>query len=381
MKVAMYNVTTNVVKGGIETFCIGASEEMVRRGIDVRIVCGTDGKIPETFEKNGVKYHAFPYRRREEFPDIGSRFRKLCKRISFARNCMDFLLEEKFDIVHVHKPFEFPIMYYLRKKGNRSKIVYGANGADFFMTDRFFFKRVVDASIACSIFNGNEVKQRYGIQPGIIYNGADEKLFRPMDMSEARKSCGLKPDIPYIGTIGRLVGWKGIQVLLKAMPRILEECPETTLLIIGGGDYKFELDLLAEKLGIGDNVLFAGRIEHEKLPLWVNAMDIAMQPSVGDEGFSLTVIEAMSCGKPVIGTPSGGTPEILTDGEVGFIVPKHDDKLLAERTITLIKDRDLTAAMGKKARQRVLERFTWEKVVPGLIGVYERVLDGHTVVP
>jgi glycosyltransferase involved in cell wall biosynthesis len=110
-------------------------------------------------------------------------------------------------------------------------------------------------------------------------------------------------------------------------------------------------------------------------------MDIVMQPSIGDEGFSLTVIEAMSCGKPVIGTPSGGTPEILTDGEVGFIVPKHDEKLLAEKTITLIKNKDLTATMGEKARQRVLERFTWEKVVPGLIEVYEGVLDGHIVVP
>ncbi len=380
MKIAMYNVTTHVVKGGIETFCIKAAEELVKKGIDARVICGTNAAGPETFEKNGVRYHAFTFRRKEEFPDFGTRFRKLCKRISFARNCIEFLVKEDFDIIHVHKPFEFPVMYYLRRKGSKSKVVFGSHGTDFFMTDRFFFGRAVDASVTCSMFNAHEVQQRYGILPEVIYNGADEDKFRPFDAGQARKACGLAEGPAYIGTVGRLVGWKGLQVLLKAMQMILVECPDTKLLIIGDGEYRAELETLADKLGVRKNVSFVGRIEHDMLPVWINSMDMLVQPSIGEEGFSVTIIEAMSCGKPVVATPSGGTIEILQDGEVGFIVPKRDEKLLSERIVTLLKNKDLSVTMGAKARQRVIAEFTWEKVVSRLIKVYERVLHSDPVI-
>jgi glycosyltransferase involved in cell wall biosynthesis len=380
MKVAMYNVTTNVVKGGIETFCIKTAEELVKKGIDARIICGTDGKYPELFEKNGVGYHAFPFKRKEEFPDFGTRFRKLCKRISFARNCLEFLIKENFDIIHVHKPFEFPVMYYLRKRGSKSKIIFGSHGTDFFFSDRFFFNRVVDASVTCSRFNAIEVQQRYGILPEVIYNGADVEKFRPFNVMEARKSCGLKAGTAYIGTIGRLVGWKGIQILLKVMPMIVQACPETALLIIGDGEYRVELETLADNLGISKYVIFVGRIEHDMLPVWINSMDMLVQPSIGDEAFGISVAEAMSCGKPVIATSSGGMPEIVQDGEVGYIVPKRDEGLLAEKIITLVNNKYLAAEMGMKARDRIIAEFTWGKVVSRLGKVYERVLDDNTVI-
>jgi glycosyltransferase involved in cell wall biosynthesis len=380
MKIAMYNVTTNVVSGGIETFCIKAAEELVKKGIDARVICGTNAKEPETFEKNGVRYHAFPFRRKEEFPDFGTRFRKLCKRISFARNCLEFMVKEDFDIIHVHKPFEFPVMYYLRKRGAGSKVVFGSHGTDFFMTDRFFFRKIVDESVTCSRFNAREVQQRYGVYPEVIYNGADEKKFRPLDAEQARKACGLTEGSAYIGTVGRLVGWKGLQVLLKAMQMILTECPDTKLLIIGDGEYRSELETLVDKLGARNNVSFVGRIDHDMLPLWINSLDMLVQPSIGEEGFSVTVLEAMSCGKPVVATPSGGTIEILQDGEVGFIVPKRDEKLLSDRIVALLKNKDLAVTMGAKARQRVIAEFTWEKVVSRLIKVYEKALRSDTVI-
>jgi|WetSurMetagenome_2_1015567.scaffolds.fasta_scaffold00094_39 glycosyltransferase involved in cell wall biosynthesis len=380
MKIAMYNVTTHVVKGGIETFCIKAAEELVRQGFDARVICGTNLNSPEQFEKNGVRYHAFPFKKREEFPDFGTRFRKLCKRISFANNCMEFLMEENFDIIHVHKPFEFPVMYYLKAKGSKSRVVFGSHGTDFFMSDRFFFRRVVDASVTCSNFNALEVQGRYGISPEVIYNGAETDIFRPVDPAEARRLCGLKPAGRYLGTLGRLIGLKGIQVLLRAMPVVLKEYPEVVLLIVGDGPYRAELEALAEKLGIRDNIAFAGGIDHDKLPAWINAMDLLAQPSIGDESFGITVVEAMSCGKPVVATASGGMPEIVSDGETGFIVPKRDEKLLAERIVTLLKNKDLASSMGTKGRERVIAEFTWEKVAQRLIRVYERIGHGDSVI-
>lgn len=380
MKVAMYNVTTNVVKGGIETFCIKTAEELVKKGIDARIVCGTNSDRPEVFEKNGVRYHAFPFTRKEMFPDFGTRFRKLCKRISFARNCLEFLAQENFDIIHVHKPFEFPIMYYLRMKGARSRIVFGSHGTDFFMTDRFFFGRVVDASVTCSMFNAYEVQERYGVLPEVIFNGADGEKFRPLDAAQARKACGLISGPAYIGTVGRLIGWKGLQVLLKAMQTIAAETPEVKLLIIGDGEYRSALEKLADDLGVRKNVSFIGRVDHDMLPLWINSLDILVQPSIGDEAFGISIAEAMSCGKPVVGTASGGIPEIIEDGEVGFIVPRRDEKLLAEKIVMLLKNRDLAVAMGANARQRIIGKFTWEKVAERLLAVYEGVLSGRPVV-
>jgi glycosyltransferase involved in cell wall biosynthesis len=374
MKVAMYNVTTHVIKGGIETFCIKAAEELVRQGFDARVVCGTNSNSPEMFEKNGVRYHAFPFRKREEFPDFGTRFRKLCKRISFARNCMEFMLKEDFDIIHVHKPFEFPVMYYLREKGSKSKVVFGSHGTDFFMTDRFFFRRVVDASVSCSKFNALEVQGRYGIYPEVIYNGAEADKFSPADVAEARKHCGLGEGPSYIGTVGRLIGLKGVQTLLDAMPAILKERPETMLLIIGDGPYQSGLEKLTAELGLGNKVFFIGRIEHDQLPMWMNSLDVLVQPSIGDESFGIIIAEAMSCGKPVVATLSGGVPEIVSDGKTGFIVPKREEKLLAEKIALLLRDKNLAAAMGIKARERVIAEFTWEKVAQRLIRVYNEVL-------
>jgi|WetSurMetagenome_2_1015567.scaffolds.fasta_scaffold00427_14 glycosyltransferase involved in cell wall biosynthesis len=381
MKVAMYNVTTNIVKGGIETLCVKASEELVRRGIDARIICGTLGDGPEEFVVNNVRYHAFPFRSKDRFPDFGTRFRKLGKRLSFGVNCMEFMRREDFDIIHIHKPFEFPLMYYLRKKGCRAKVVYNANGTDFFATDRFFFRRAVDISIASSEFNALEVEGRYGIHPIVVYNGAEEDVFRPVDTMEARRVCGLETGPHYIGTIGRLVGWKGLQVLIAAMPAVVAECPDTILLVVGDGEYRKKLEDLTRELGMGRNVRFVGKIEHSSLPAWMNSMNIVLQPSIGDEGFSLTVVEAMSCGRPVIGAPSGGTPEILVDGESGFIVPKRDSAQLADRIIRILKDPQMEGSMGKKARQRVLAEFTWGKVVDRIERIYKKVLDDNTVLP
>jgi glycosyltransferase involved in cell wall biosynthesis len=88
----------------------------------------------------------------------------------------------------------------------------------------------------------------------------------------------------------------------------------------------------------------------------------------------------MSCGKPVIATSSGGMPEIVQDGEVGYIVPKRNERLLAEKIITLVNNKDLAAEIGMKARDRVIAEFTWGKVVSRLGKVYERVLDDNTVI-
>jgi glycosyltransferase involved in cell wall biosynthesis len=379
MKVAMYNVTTNVVKGGIETFCIKAAEQLVKRGVDARIVCGTEDG-PEEFVRNGVRYHAFPFTNKEEFPDFGTRFRKLCKRLSFAKNCSDFMLKEKFDIVHVHKPFEFPIMHYLRRKGSPAKIVFGGHGTDFFLTDRYYFKRVVDAGVTCSEFNADEIEARYGVRPFVIYNGADTEVFRPMDMQDSRRACGLDPAGKYFGTLGRLIGWKGIQVFIKAMPEILADCPDAKMLIVGGGEYRPELERLAMELGVHEGLIFAGRIEHGRLPLWINSMDMLVQPSIGEEAFGISIIEAMSCGKPVVATASGGIPEIVVDGEVGYIVQRNDETMLADRVITLLNDKELTRKMGTNGRQRVIDEFTWDKVVERLLKIYDKVLDENHLV-
>ncbi len=372
MKIAMYNLTTTCRFGGVETFVWEISRELARRGEEVHIFGGR-GKILHKIPQ--VRLRLFPFWPREKIPNLGRRFRKLGERWSMGVPALSALLREKYDLLHIHKPFDLPLGCVVKKfKG--TKLILGSHGTDFFAGDRLF-ARGVDASVSCSEYNSQLVAGRYGIKPEVIYNGIDPQVFRPLPLpdKELQRDFSLSEEDKVIIYVGRLIGLKGLKVLLKAVASIKNRSG-IKLLIVGDGEDRSSIQALGERLGMSKQVLFAGFVPHSELPRYYSLARIAIFPTLADEAFGISICEAMACGVATVATRVGGIPELSQDGDTGFLTQPGNEADLAEKIQLLLSDERLRLEMGERASQRVQQYFTWEKVADRLQKVYAHVLGG-----
>ena len=372
MKIAMYNLTTTCRFGGVETFVWEISRELARRGEEVHIFGGR-GKILQEIPQ--VRLRLFPFWPREKIPNLGRRFRKLGERWSMGVLALSPLLRERCDLLHIHKPFDLPLGWVIKKlKG--TKLILGSHGTDFFAGDRFF-ARGVDASVSCSEYNSQLIARRYGIKPVVIYNGIDPKVFRPLGLPDnhLEKKFSLSKGDKVIIYVGRLIGLKGLKVLLNAVAS-LKHRSGIKLLIVGDGEERSSIQALGERLGISPQVLFAGFVPHAELPRYYSLAHIAVFPTLADEAFGISICEAMACGVATLSTRVGGIPELIRDGDTGFLTHPGDEAELAEKMQILLADEKLRLEMGERAGQRVQQYFTWEKVADRLQKVYSHALGG-----
>lgn len=157
--------------------------------------------------------------------------------------------------------------------------------------------------------------------------------------------------------VGRLTKQKNAQLLLRAVPTILQHFPATLFLIVGDGPERTRLQSLVNKLQIVDNVIFEGKVPNELLPAYYSLCDIFTFPS-NYEGWGMVAIEAMLCGKPVVMTDVGCAGEAVIDGKNGFVVPVSDVNALAQKIIYLLENAELRAEMGKNGSE-------YAKHIPG----------------
>jgi D-inositol-3-phosphate glycosyltransferase len=370
VKIAMYNLTTTCRFGGVETFIWEASRELAKRGEEVHILGGRGDRwenIPN------ARILVFPFWHRERIPDLGRRFRKLFERLSMGLFSLGTLQREKYDILHIHKPFDLPLGAWIRKRVG-SKLILGSHGTDFFWGDRLFAK-AIDGSVSCSRFNGSLIADRYGIDPQVIYNGFDPERFHPEVGPDPAliKKLGLSAADFVIVYVGRLIGLKGVKTLLKAVSKIHLTHP-LKVIIAGEGEERNLLEELTRELGIERKVIFAGFVPHAEIPRYYGIARLAVFPSVADEAFGISICEAMACGLPTIATRVGGIPELIEDEQTGFLIPPRNEDILAEKIERLLQDPDGGREIGYQAAQRVRDLFTWEKVTDRLIRVYRKVL-------
>src|SRR5262249_7479366 len=156
---------------------------------------------------------------------------------------------------------------------------------------------------------------------------------------------------------------KGINYLVQAIPGILQACPNTEFVIIGadtnnakGGQRSVRADLqdFLNRHRILSKVRFVDRVPLTELASYYRSADVCVVPSVYDNS-PYTCLEAMACGRPVVGTSGGGTKEYVTDGECGTIVPPRDSEALRDAIISLLRDSRKRQRMSENARKRVLQ--------------------------
>ena len=348
MRICFYNVTASFIPGGLETYCWEVGRALARRGHEVTIVAGDRGEA----RHDEVKLVRFPFRIEQSWPNFGTRFRRLMERLSFARGGgLQHLVQADYDAVVINKPFDFPVLWQARRSSMRARTLFRSGGTDFFLGDRLF-AGAIDHWVSTSRYNAAQVEARYAREVSVIHNGVDTDAFSPRDPE--RSLANLPVDARVIVSVGRLVGWKGLHLIIEALPELP---PDVHFLVIGEGPEREALQALAERLGVGGRVRFAGRVAHAELPRWLACGDVFVQPSIGEEAFGISVVEAMACGLPVLAADNGGMREIVVPGSTGYLLRPGD--VTAWRAALA---ESLTAGgpvMGLAARQRTIDSFTW----------------------
>ena len=373
MKIALYNLTTTIKIGGVESIVWDIGQRLAERGHNVTLF-GGNGSVSRTIPN--VKVLRYPYIARATWGRAAPlrkslNLLKLLERMSMATRALPDLLAGGFDIVQVFKPYDFPLMAWARKASG-ARGIYSSHGTDYFPGD-VLFRRSIDGAFACSRYNAAMSEARYHIPVSVAYNGFDETIFRPLPPDPALRARFAPAGAPLLLFAGRLVTFKGIDYLLDALVQ-LKDRPQPHLLLIGDGPHQASLKRRTAALGLSDRVTFAGTQPHAELPRYYAIADAFVVPSTDHETFSIASCEAMSCQRPVIGTRVGGLPEVVRDGETGYLVPPGDAAALAERIGALLGDSATRLRMGAAGRAWTLEMFTWDRVIARMIACYEQVL-------
>lgn len=366
MKIAFVDVTVTVTYGGIQTAVWELARALHDLGHTVSVF-GGDGAIRPDLGGRAIEVRTFPFTPREKAPDLGNRFRRLWERWTFARHAKAAVIAGNFDWVVITKPFDF-FWPKLMPAGSKTRFALRSGGTSFIAGDRYL-ARGIDALFANSYFNGWQIKSRYGRFPTIIYNGVDLDRFGPQHRTPAlRAGLGLPDDALLCIFAGRLVGWKGVAYSLRALASERLSGLPLYFAVIGSGPEEKKLKALAESLGLADRVFFMAGKPHDELPAWWASADIGLFASVGDEGFSNSMAEALASGLPVIATAFSGNPETVgNEGSCGLLVAPENADALADALHVLATDSERRKRMGEAARQRIASQFTWDRVAQRLL--------------
>lgn len=212
----------------------------------------------------------------------------------------------------------------------------------------------------------------------VVYPGVDAERFRPDVPGAAQLRARLAGDRPLLLTVGRLQRRKGHDLMIDAVAILRRKGTRLTYVIVGDGEERERLESRARDHGIADDVVFAGAVAADDLPMYYAAADLFCHPNRIDgadiEGFGIVFLEAAAAGLPVIGGDSGGVPEAIEAGVTGELVSGESADELASTLQSLLDDPDRRAAFGRAGRQRVLEQFTWARAARQVAAVHERLL-------
>jgi glycosyltransferase involved in cell wall biosynthesis len=219
-----------------------------------------------------------------------------------------------------------------------------------------------------------------------IPSAVNIQTFRPIARDEARGHIGLHSDAFVIVYVGRMLPRKDIRNIVRALAVLVEQygnaAQAVKLMIVGGETVEpdpiatpeiGELQRLAAELGISDQVSYVGKRQQDTLRYYYSAGDVVVT-TPWYEPFGLTPLEAMACGRPVIGSAVGGITYTIVDGETGFLVPPRNPEKLARRLYDLLTQPELSERMGQAARLRVEQEFTWPIVAMRTASLYEALL-------
>ncbi|MCD6328003.1 glycosyltransferase [bacterium] len=371
--IRVLRIITQLSRGGVEAKLAALLPLLKKRGLDVAVCCVKEaGSLAERFEEASIPVHVFPVRSRLHPIDL----------LRLAR----FIRKTRIDVVHTHMYASNISGTVAARLANVPVIISNVHNVGKFKSSRQVrTDRLLSRFRSATVCVSERVRSDYmattglsGESMSVIYNGVNTELFKPRSLWEAanpgismrlRQELGIGQDERVIVAAGRLIPQKSPELLIHALKEVRESCPNARLLLLGSGELRDALVALANELGLGNAVVFAGY--REDAAELFSAADVFVSSSV-KEGFSNVLVEALASGLPAVVTDVGGNREALTDGEQGFLC-EASVGALTQCLTRILGDSALYERMSKSARSRAMT-FGLDKMADQTVSLYEKLL-------
>jgi phosphatidylinositol alpha-mannosyltransferase len=355
------------VPGGVVNHISHLAHQLIRMGHDVRILTTSSRRMQSGYFGEKVIAIGRPI----PIPAAGS-IARMALSPWLGGRIKRILSKEQFDILHLHEPFT-PMISVAALGYSICPTVgtfhaFHSKPRGYWLTKSIIksslLKRL-DQKIAVSQAALGFVSRHLPGSYDIIPNGVDIDSFNASAPVRPEFSDG-KLNIVFVG---RMEKRKGVYYLLKAFKRIKKEIPNSRLVLVGPGTrLRAKYERIVEKDKLQD-VVFTDFVPSSQLPAFYRSADVFCAPATGGESFGIVLIEAMSCGVPVVASDIDGYNSVLTHNREGLLVPPRHPESLAQAIILLLKDREMRQRMGKAGTETALQ-YSWENVARRVMDIY-----------
>jgi N-acetyl-alpha-D-glucosaminyl L-malate synthase BshA len=372
------------------SFVFDETKSLIDKGFEVHVITQHNQNTPYEEMMEGVYVHRFMWLEPKEFRalvhfrGIKDYLRILTYLISLFFKLIRICYKYKINLIHAHSTIPTGFIAVIVSKIFRIPSFITAHGMDINNFENnpsikpliSFSLNNCDKAIAVSADLAEKMKQ-FGVNENkimVLRNAVDINRFKPINNKIFREKYGISKNEVLIIFVGYLDTFKGVFELINAFCRITKKYQNVKLLIVGGGPKREELGIKVSDLGLSKFIIFTGKVSQEMIQEYYQMADIFVLPS-HTEGLPLVVVEAMSCGLPVVVSNVGGSPEIVKNGENGFLVSPGNEKDLFTKLEILVSHDELRNEFGKKSLEIINEEFKIEKKAEKLIELYENFKD------
>jgi glycosyltransferase involved in cell wall biosynthesis len=301
--------------------------------------------------------------------------------VSDIKGIARYIDQERFDIVNFHNSHDHIVGgLAVRTSRRRLASIRMDHKRDSLKADpvsRWFFRRYTDGVITFSERGKERLVRNLGFSPEMVSKVAtavDLTRFDPRkSYKDMRPVFGIPPSSPVAGIVARFQRYRRTDILLEAVAHLIKVIPEVRLLLVGHSSQMQESVIEPiERLGISSNVILAGYRIDDYVDI-LACMDVFCLLAPGSDGTARALREAMAMGKPVVVTNRGMLPELVHDGETGFVV-QEDPEALYHALLTLVRDKRLRRAMGRAAYEMALREFRLERQAEEVEAFYQKIL-------
>ena len=356
--------------GGAEVQVQGLASNLIKRGFKVLVLTRKLEGLPTYEVIEGIPVHRKI--RTIEAPFLWG--------VYFIITVFLFLYRKRkdYDIIHCHIVQEYQtivavLFKYMFNKKVIVKMSSSGETSDLKMFEKGKCERLfspwirnVDSIISVCKESSKEILKN-GFSREVLVeipNGVDIKKF-------SERTYSGRSELKNITYIGRLDSYKGINILFEGFKKVLSKVDNVRLTIVGNGPDEDLLKKIAKDINIQKHVTFKGR--QENVLSEYHSTDIFVLPSLS-EGMSNVLLEAMSCGLPVVATSIGGNSDLIRDGHNGCLIPPRDSGKLGTVLLKLLGDEDASFKMGKEARRTIEMNYSMDKIVDKYIKLYKRLV-------
>ena len=374
------------VVGGISRVVYDLSHRLIKDGHEVTVVTYRDGEVPYYEDDKGVKVY-----RVDNYMIQPNNFIDWILQLNFnmVERASQIIAEQgKFDVIHAHDwlvanaaktlkhSFDIPIVATIhateagRNSGIREPNQKYINDTEWMLTYE------ANEVIVNSNYMKSEVQRLFGLpfeKINVVPNGVNLNKFTGMDRDYSFRRKYAMDNEKIILFMGRLVYEKGVQHLISAMPKILENYHDAKLVIAGKGGMLDELKAQVEAMGLGQKVYFTGYLNAKQVSKMYKCADISVFPSTY-EPFGIVALEAMLAGVPTVVSDVGGLNEIVEHGVDGMKSYAGNPNSLADSILELLFNPQLCESISKKAKTKVKNEYSWTKIAQDTHFIYQKAI-------